>query len=136
LRALYRGARALITPSICYEVFPLVVLEAFQLGVPIIARRLGPYPEIVDGSGGGLLFADRAELDAAIRSVLSDAARRDALAAAAQRAFRAKWSEPVALTAYFDLIRSVAARRSLHALADAFPGPADIPASTSTRLDR
>ncbi|HEU0221820.1 MAG TPA: hypothetical protein VFR34_06355, partial [Paracoccaceae bacterium] len=33
-------------PSRCYEVFPMVVLEAFREGTPIVARDLGPYPEI------------------------------------------------------------------------------------------
>jgi glycosyltransferase involved in cell wall biosynthesis len=123
LGVLYRGARALITPSVCYEVFPLVVLEAFQQGIPIIARRLGPYPEIVEASGGGVLFTDRAELDAAIRSLASDHARRNAMAKAAQRAFGANWSEPVALTAYFGLIGAIARRRRLDAVARAFPAP-------------
>lgn len=127
LRTLYRGARALIAPSICYEVLPLVVLEAFQHGIPIIARRLGPYPELVEASGGGFLFSDRAELDAAIASLTVDVVRRDAMADAAKRAFRTNWSETVALTGYFDLIRSIALRRGLHAVADAFYPPATLP---------
>jgi glycosyltransferase involved in cell wall biosynthesis len=126
LRALYRGARALITPSICYEVFPLVVLEAFQQGIPIIARRLGPYPEIVEASGGGLLFADRRELEAAIHTLMFDTAGRAAMAEAAHRAFRTKWSEGVALTAYLNLVRSLAVRRGLHAVSDAFSTPATV----------
>ena len=128
LPGLYRGAQALITPSVCYEVFPLVVLEAFQQGVPIIARRLGPYPEIVGESGAGLLFVDRKDLAAAIRSLASDTARRDTMGKAARHAFHTKWTETVAVTAYFELIRSIAARRGLHEVSDAFPGPADSPA--------
>jgi glycosyltransferase involved in cell wall biosynthesis len=120
LRGFYRGARALIAPSICYEVFPLVVLEAFQQGLPIIARRLGPYPDIVAASGGGILFADRRELEAAIWSLASDPTRRETIGAAARRAFRTQWSEEVALTAYLTLISAVAARRGLHAVSDAF----------------
>jgi glycosyltransferase involved in cell wall biosynthesis len=123
LRALYRSARALIAPSICYEVFPLVVLEAFQQAVPVIARRLGPYPEIVQASGGGLLFADPLELEAAIRSLASDATRREAMASAARVAFRTQWSERVALAAYFELIRSLAARRGLGTVTGAFAEP-------------
>ena len=42
LGALYRGARALIAPSVGYEVFPLVVLEAFQQGTPVIRAGSGP----------------------------------------------------------------------------------------------
>lgn len=124
LRALYRGARAVIAPSICYEVFPLVVLEAFQQGVPVIARRLGPYPEIVEASGGALLFGDHVELAAAIRLVASDTGRRDALAMAARRAFQERWSEGVAIGAYLSLIRSIALRRGLHTVAEAIPAEA------------
>jgi glycosyltransferase involved in cell wall biosynthesis len=124
LRALYRGARAVITPSICYEVFPLVALEAFQQGVPIIARRLGPYPEIVEASGAGLLFGDHPELAAAIRLLASDTGPRDALAMAARRAFQERWSETVAVSAYLRLIRSIALRRGLHTVAEAIPSEA------------
>ena len=77
---LYRDALALVTPSVCYEVFPLVVLEAFKEATPIIARRLGPYPEIVDQTGGGLLFHDPASLQRALTAVASDAALRARLA--------------------------------------------------------
>jgi hypothetical protein len=40
LRALYAGARALIASSLCYEAL-LVVLEAFQVGLPVIALKVG-----------------------------------------------------------------------------------------------
>jgi glycosyltransferase involved in cell wall biosynthesis len=120
LRALYRGALALIAPSLGYEVFPLVVLEAFQQGVPVIARRLGVYSEIVEDSRGGLLFGDRKELVAAIRSLASDRARRAALADAARRAFQTRWSEGVAIAAYLELIRSIARRRGLEAVSAAW----------------
>jgi glycosyltransferase involved in cell wall biosynthesis len=62
LRALYRHARAVVLPSICFEVFPMVILEAFREGTPVIARRLGPYPEIIAHSQGGLLFSSGQEL--------------------------------------------------------------------------
>ncbi len=121
LPGLYRGAAALVAPSICYEVFPLVVLEAFQQGLPVIARRLGPYPDIVAQSGGGLLFEDRTELAAAIGSLVTDPARRAALGAAARAAFRARWSEEAALAAYLGLVRASAARRGLRAVVEALP---------------
>lgn len=60
--ALIRGALALVMPSLCFEVFPLVVLEAFREGVPVIARRLGPLPELLEEANGGLLFENAAEL--------------------------------------------------------------------------
>ena len=48
-----RGARAVVTPSEWYENAPLSVLEAFALGKPVIASRIGGLPEIViDGECG------------------------------------------------------------------------------------
>ncbi|MCB9647280.1 MAG: glycosyltransferase family 4 protein [Deltaproteobacteria bacterium] len=120
---LYRDALALVTPSVCYEVFPLVVLEAFKEATPIIARRLGPYPEIVDQTGGGLLFHDPASLQRALTAVAGDAALRARLGAAALAGFQARWTEQVSLGRYFQLIREAAEkkgrRRVLDALASA-----------------
>jgi glycosyltransferase involved in cell wall biosynthesis len=120
LRALYVGARALIASSVCYEVFPLVLLEAFQLGVPVIAHRLGPYPEIVEASGGGLMFQNRDELKAAIHTLATDRAKRDTMGKDGKSAFAARWSEDVALGAYFDLIRKIAQRRKIRGVQEAF----------------
>src|SRR5256885_16967485 len=36
---LYRGAIAVLVPSLCYETFGLVAAEAFAHGTPVIARR-------------------------------------------------------------------------------------------------
>lgn len=46
----------LVVPSIWEENAPLVVLEAFASGVPVIASRLGGLPELVD-PGGGVTFS-------------------------------------------------------------------------------
>jgi glycosyltransferase involved in cell wall biosynthesis len=52
----YRGARFAVVPSITYEMCPLVILEAFSHGVPVIASRLGAQREMVDDGVNGLLF--------------------------------------------------------------------------------
>jgi glycosyltransferase involved in cell wall biosynthesis len=113
LRVLYRDAIALLIPSRCYEVFPLVALEAFREATPIIARRLGPLPEIVDSTGGGVLFSTASELRGALDALQADNARRDALGAAAASAFVERWSESAVLSRYFALIRRIAERRGL-----------------------
>jgi len=111
LRSLYRNAVAALMPSICYEVFPMVVLEAYREGTPIVARRLGPFPEIIDESGGGLLFDTVEELQAAIELLATDSRRRNDLGAAAAKAFEARWSEDVAMAEYFRLIHDLAKRK-------------------------
>jgi len=53
---LMRSAVALVVPSICYETFSLVTLEAFAHGLPVIASHIGSLPEIVTDGKTGLLF--------------------------------------------------------------------------------
>lgn len=48
-------ARALVVPSVCYETFGLVVIEAFACGLPVIASRLGALEELVEHGVTGLL---------------------------------------------------------------------------------
>ena len=116
LRALYRGAIAMVVPSVCYEVFPMVVLEAFREGTPIVARQLGPFPEIIERSGGGLLFSTVEELGSALHALAADPVLRERLGRSGARAFATYWDEPVALRRYFEVIRDIARRRNLEAI--------------------
>jgi len=50
------STRALIFPSIWYETFGLVVVEAFSTGTPVIASRIGGIPGMVKDGVTGLLF--------------------------------------------------------------------------------
>lgn len=54
--AALRQFDALITPSLWYENSPLVIQEAFIMGVPVIASRLGALIEKVQAGQNGLLF--------------------------------------------------------------------------------
>lgn len=54
--ATVKGARFQITPSVWYEGFPMVIVEAFACGVPVLASRLGGMQEIVADGGTGLHF--------------------------------------------------------------------------------
>lgn len=49
-------AAYLVMPSIWYEGFPLVLMEAFACGLPVIASRLGSMPELIEDGHTGLLF--------------------------------------------------------------------------------
>ena len=50
------GAVALVLPSICFEGFPLTLVEAFSCCVPVIASRIGALAELVEHGVTGLLF--------------------------------------------------------------------------------
>ena len=112
LRPYYAHATAVLLPSICYEVLPLVVIEAFRQGVPVVARELGPYPDIVNESGGGLMFNSRENLQSAIDKISGDVAMRNALGRSARAHYVQCWSELAGMKAYFSMLREIAARRA------------------------
>ena len=73
VRELLAGAAALVVPSI-YEGMPLVVLEAMERGVPVVASAVSGIPEVVVGGETGWLVPpeDPAALAAALAEVLTD----------------------------------------------------------------
>ena len=50
-----RGARALVLPSECYENAPVVLLEAYGVGTPVLGSNLGGIPELIVENETGLL---------------------------------------------------------------------------------
>ena len=61
---------AVIVPSLWYENRPFVILEARQVGVPVIASRLGGLAEAVEEGRDGWLFepGDAADLAARLQA--------------------------------------------------------------------
>lgn len=111
LGPLYAGAIAVILPSLCYEVFPLVALEAFRAATPIVARNLGPFPEIISKSGAGFLFDRPDEAMEAVVRLARDDNLRSRLGQFGRTSFEAVWSEKAALSAYFNLIVELSAKK-------------------------
>ena len=107
----YRHALALIVPSLCFETFGIILLEAFRQSTPVLVRRLGPLPEIVTAAGGGEIFSTREELAAAMERLAADPARRAALGRAARVAFESHWSEQIVVPQYLAIVRRAAARK-------------------------
>lgn len=54
---LMRRAKFLAFPSECYEGMPLVILEAFANGLPVLSSKIGGLPEIVQEGYNGWLVA-------------------------------------------------------------------------------
>lgn len=71
---LMASATVLIVPSLCYEGFPLVIAEAFSLGLPVISSRSGSLEGLVRSGEIGLLFTpdSGSELAKAVRLFISD----------------------------------------------------------------
>ncbi|MDQ3187374.1 MAG: glycosyltransferase family 4 protein [Pseudomonadota bacterium] len=114
---LYREAIAVIAPSLCYEVFPLAPAEALAHGVPVIVRRIGALTELIEESGGGLLFGSPAELRAAMQQLQASPALRAELGARGRRAALERWTEDVHLDRYLALISKLAEKRAVSARA-------------------
>jgi len=111
LRTLYQGALAVVVPSICYDVSPLVIMEAFRERTPVIVRNLGGMPELAKDSGGGFIYDTEEELVAARDQLSVDPAFRDELSRRGYQAYQRKWTPEAHLERYFSLIREIAAAR-------------------------
>jgi glycosyltransferase involved in cell wall biosynthesis len=88
LRGVYARAIAIVVPSITFETFGQVIIKAYAARTPVIVRDLGPMPEIVAESGGGLVFRDDASLRDAMDRLRADPALRAALGQAGYRTYR------------------------------------------------
>jgi len=103
---------ALIVPSICFEVFAQVIIEAFRQQTPAIVRNIGGMPEIVVESGGGFVYETEEELVAAMDQLLVDPSRRRELGWRGYEAYLQKWTPEAHLGDYFALIREAETPRS------------------------
>lgn len=113
LRGVYARAIALLVPSITFETFGQVIIEAYAARTPVIVRDLGPLPEIVAESGCGLVFRDTAGLLEAMERLRTDLGLRDKLGENGYQAYRARWTEEVHMEHYLGLIEEIRARKRL-----------------------
>jgi glycosyltransferase involved in cell wall biosynthesis len=104
LRQYYSHAIATLVPSMCFETFGIVIIESFRQRTPVIARNIGPFPEIVSLCNGGELFQTETDLISAMRRLQSDSAYRETLAANAYAGYVSHWSESAVMPRYLELI--------------------------------
>jgi glycosyltransferase involved in cell wall biosynthesis len=106
VRCLLGSAAALVVPSI-YEGLPLVVLEAMEEGVPVVASRVSGIPEVVrDGESGWLVeMEDPPALAAALRAVLGDPREAQRRGAAGRRRLEERHRPAVAAESWSTMLR-------------------------------
>ena len=68
------GARVIVLPSLCYESFPRVFVEACAYWIPAVASRLGSLQELVKDGENGLTFdpGNPHDLAQKMRHILND----------------------------------------------------------------
>lgn len=86
--AFFRGLDVLSVPAVYPEAKGLYVLEAMAAGVPVVQPRAGSFPELVDATGGGLLYdpAEKGALVRALARLIDEPALRCRLAKSGQAA--------------------------------------------------
>ncbi len=74
LRLLYGAIDVAVVPSICYEVFGLIIPECYEHGVPVIGSKSGAIPELIQDGYNGLTFdvGDLVGLTSALRKLSAD----------------------------------------------------------------
>ena len=107
LSELYRLATAVIVPSICYETFGIVIIEAFSHKTPAIVNDLGALPEVIEDSGGGFVYKTEDQLVEALQKLVSAPELRTELGENGYRAFLKKWCEDPHIEMYLDLIYTI-----------------------------
>lgn len=111
IRDFYRYAIATLVPSICYEVFGLIVVEAFQQRTPVIAHALGGLTELVEQSQTGFLYRSEDELKAAMERLRTNPALRKEMGGRGYEAYRERWSESAHLQTYYGLLEEAARQK-------------------------
>ena len=92
--ALMREAALLVFPSIWYECFPLVILEALACGLPVVASGMGAMTEIIEDQRTGVHFrpGDAEDLAAKIEWALSHPAEMARMRVEARGEYLAKYT--------------------------------------------
>lgn len=109
--ALMAAADLLICPS-RHEPLGNVVIEAWALGLPVVAATAaGPAALIRDGENGLLVpVGDAPALAAACAGLLDDGDLRRRLAAGGEAAYRSEFTEAAVVKRYLDLFRELGER--------------------------
>lgn len=92
--ALMKRASVLVFPSEWYEGFPMTLVEAFAVGLPVVAGRLGSMASLIEHGRTGLLFTpgSTTELTDAVNWLRTHPNEAAAMRQAARAEYEAKYT--------------------------------------------
>ena len=109
-----RDAVVQIVPSEWYEGFPMVVVEAFAAGTPLLVSRIGALDAIVPDVGGGKFTPGSSEsLAHEFMNLLSDPARLQRARAFNRDLFERCYGHAQAITSLLEIYESATRSRSM-----------------------
>jgi glycosyltransferase involved in cell wall biosynthesis len=109
----FRSIHVLSVPTEYHESKGLSIIEALAAGVPVVQPRHGSFPEIVEATGGGLLY-DPDDVDAyvaALAHLMDDAGLRERLGRQAREAVHRDFNDRVMAEKTWAIYEELASRR-------------------------
>jgi len=109
VRSLMKQARTVVCPSECYEMLPVTAVEAFSVGTPVIAPRLGAFTEVIRHGENGLLYEafNTLQLNEALRFASDHATQMLAMRGAARSEFEHKYNADASYSCLMQIYESV-----------------------------
>ena len=106
-------SRAIIFPSLWYEVFGMVILEAFSTGTPVIASNIGAMAEIVRDGYTGLLFhpGDSDDLALKVKWASEHPEEMAIMGQNAHAEYKAKYTAEIAYALLMDIYEQILTRK-------------------------
>lgn len=94
------------------ECFPLVILEAMQCGLPVVASSEGAIPELIDDEVNGYVLgnATAAELAVKLERLITDPAERADMGARAKEKFMQLYTLPAFEKRFVSVIKGILSR--------------------------
>ncbi len=104
-------AQCLVLPSVSYEGCPVTLIEAYSIGLPVIASRLGSLKELVEDGVTGLHFVpnNATELANALEKLTRDDGFAARLGHQARKRYEERYTPERILNELEDIYHSVAA---------------------------
>jgi glycosyltransferase involved in cell wall biosynthesis len=103
--SLIKNARFLIFSTEWYETFGRVVIEAYSVGVPVIASNIGAVSELIDNGETGLLFnpGDPVDLTSKVNWLWNHPQESARMGHNARRAYEEKYTPEQNYTMLMDI---------------------------------